>query len=154
LRIINPFHDHAVLTSFAKNYQTGETIPTGIVDRMNAADAFGRGMWIQRLLFWSTYSLQLHDRPPSQVDLDALLRDDIARLMPWTLVDGDHFYASFVALGEPNYASNFYLSLLDKVIALDFFSQFDTQNLLDDRQPCATGGPCLSRAPLSRQRNT
>jgi thimet oligopeptidase len=51
-------HDHAVVASFAKNYQTGETIPAGIVNRMNAADAFGRGIWIQRLLFWSTYSLQ------------------------------------------------------------------------------------------------
>ena len=123
------FHDHAVLASFAKNYQTGETITAGIVNRMNAADAFGRGMWMQRLLFWSTYSLQLHDRPPSQVDLDALLRDDVARLMPWTFVDGDRFYASFVHLSS--YASNFYSYLLDKVIALDFFSQFDPQNLLD-----------------------
>jgi thimet oligopeptidase len=51
--------------------------------------------------------------------------------MPWTFVDGDHFYASFVGLGESNYASNFYLYLLDKVIALDFFAQFDKQNLLD-----------------------
>jgi thimet oligopeptidase len=46
-------------------------------------------------------------------------------------VAGDHFYTSFVALGMSNYAANFYVYLLDKVIALDFFAQFDKQNLLD-----------------------
>jgi thimet oligopeptidase len=123
------FQDHAVLASFAKNYQTGETIPAGIVDRMNAADAFGRGLWTDRLLFYATYALQLHDRPPSQVDLDMLLKDDWTGLTPWAFVEGDHMYASFVHL--TGYASNFYLYLLDKVIALDFFSKFDKQNLLD-----------------------
>jgi thimet oligopeptidase len=96
---------------------------------MNAADAFGRGLWVKQGLFYSTYALQLHDRPPSQVDLDALLREDFARFMPWTFVDGDHLYASFIHLS--GYASNYYLYLLDKVIALDFFSQFDKHNLLD-----------------------
>jgi thimet oligopeptidase len=123
------FHDHAVLASFAKNYQTGEIIPVDIVNRMNAADAFGRGLLVKQGLFYSTYALQLHDRPPSQVDLDALLREDFARFMPWTFVDGDHLYASFTHLS--GYASNYYLYLLDKVIALDFFSQFDKHNLLD-----------------------
>jgi thimet oligopeptidase len=123
------FHDHAVLASFAKNYKTGETIPIGLVDRMNAADAFGRGTWVQRQLFYASYSLQLHDRPPSQVNLDALLKEDSTRFMPWTFVEGDRFYASFTHLA--GYASNYYTYLLDKVIALDFFSQFDQRNLLD-----------------------
>jgi thimet oligopeptidase len=123
------FHDYTVLASFAKNYQTGETIPAGLVDRMNAADAFGRGLWLRRQLFYATYALDLHDRPPSQVDLDTLLKEDTVRFMPWTFVEGDRFYASFTHLS--GYASNYYTYLLDKVIALDFFSQFDKRNLLD-----------------------
>ena len=123
------FHDHAILASFARNYKTGETIPSGLVDRMNAADAFGRGSWVQFQLFASTYALQLHDRPPAQVHLDALLREDSAKFMPETFVDGDRFYASFTHLA--GYASNYYTYVLDKVIALDFFSQFNKNNLLD-----------------------
>jgi thimet oligopeptidase len=38
-------------------------------------------------------------------------------------------YSSFTHLS--GYASNYYTYLLDKVIALDFFSQFDKRNLLD-----------------------
>ena len=96
---------------------------------MNAADAFGRGSWVQFQLFASTYALQLHDRAPAQVNLDALLRQDSAKFMPETFVDGDRFYASFTHL--TGYASNYYTYVLDKVIALDFFSQFNKNNLLD-----------------------
>jgi len=123
------FHDHAILASFAKNYKTGQTIPTELVDRMNAADAYGRGSWVQFQLFASTYALQLHDRPPAQVNLDALLRQDSARFLPETFVNGDRFYDSFTHL--TGYASNYYTYVLDKVIALDFFSQFNKNNLLD-----------------------
>jgi thimet oligopeptidase len=84
---------------------------------------------LRRQLFYATYALDLHDRPPSQVDLDTLLKEDTVRFMPWTFVEGDRFYASFTHLS--GYASNYYTYLLDKVIALDFFSQFDKRNLLD-----------------------
>src|SRR5246127_4507778 len=43
-------------------------------------------------------------------------------------VHGDRTYASFIH--QTGYASNYYTYVLDKVIALDFFSQFDKSNLL------------------------
>ena len=46
-----------------------------------------------------------------------------------TFVDGDRMYASFTHL--TGYSSNYYTYVLDKVIAIDFFSQFDKSNLLD-----------------------
>ena len=123
------FHNYEILASFAKNYKTGQTIPRGLVDRMNAASAYGRGSSIQRQLLYSTYSLQLHDRPPAQVNLDALLKQDSAKFMPETFVDGNREYASFTHLA--GYSSNYYTYVLDKEIALDFFSQFNRKDLLD-----------------------
>ena len=84
------FHDHAILASFAKNYKTGQTIPTGLVDRMNAADAYGRGSWVRANCF-TPPTLQLHDPPPARVNLDALLRQDFARSRPETFINGDRF---------------------------------------------------------------
>jgi thimet oligopeptidase len=49
--------------------------------------------------------------------------------LPFTYVDGDRYYASFTWV--TGYASNLYTYLLDKVIATDFFEQFDRHNLLD-----------------------
>ena len=96
---------------------------------MNTADAYGRGTLVQNQLFYAAYSLQLHDRPPDQVDLDALLNQDLAKFRPYSLVDGDRMYTSFTHL--TGYASNYYTYVLDKVIGLDFFSQFDKADLLE-----------------------
>jgi thimet oligopeptidase len=123
------FHDTAILQSFGKHYQTGETIPASLIAKMNAASAYGRGMWLQRQLWYSDYSLQTHNQPPATLDFDSLVKADDARFSPFTPIEGDRMYASFTHL--TGYASNYYTYLLDKVIAIDFFAQFDKSNLLD-----------------------
>ena len=123
------FHDPHILQSFAKHYQTGEVLPLETIDRMNRASYFGRGSWVQRQLLYATYALQVHNEAPGKVDLDALWQQDAAKFNPYTFVDGSYFYASFTHL--TGYSSNYYTYVLDKVIAVDFFSQFDEKNLLD-----------------------
>ncbi|HTV07938.1 MAG TPA: M3 family metallopeptidase [Candidatus Aquilonibacter sp.] len=123
------FRSYAVLAPFAKNYKTGATIPESLVARMNAAGAYGRGSWVQAQLFYSTYSLQLHDQPAAQLNFDGIWREDHDRFEPTVFVPGDHDFASFTHL--TGYASNYYTYVLDKVIAVDFFSQFDPKNLLN-----------------------
>jgi thimet oligopeptidase len=123
------FRDPGILQSFAKHYKTGETIPTALIARMNAAGAYGRGRWVQAQLFYSTYSLQVHDRAPQQINFDDLLREDSARFSHFSFVDGNRMYASFTHL--TGYSSNYYTYVLDKVIAVDFFSKFDRAHLLD-----------------------
>lgn len=122
------FRDPGILRSFAKNYQTNEPLPLDLIERMNRASAFGRAGWVQGQLFYSAYSLDVHDRAPGTVDLDGLLRTDFTRFYPYPFVDGNRFYASFTHL--IGYTSNYYSYVLDKVIALDFFSQFDRNNLV------------------------
>ena len=122
------FRDPTILRSFAKHYQTGEVLPLDLIERMNRASAFGRAGWVQAQLFYSTYSLDLHDRSPDTIDLDGILRSDYTRFFPYPFVDGNRLYAAFTHL--MGYASNYYTYLFDKVIALDFFSQFDKSNLL------------------------
>jgi thimet oligopeptidase len=72
--------------------------------------------------------MQVHDRPASQVNLDQLLKDDYARFSHYQFVEGNRLYDSFTHL--TGYSSNYYTYVLDKVIAVDFFSQFDPKNLL------------------------
>jgi Zn-dependent oligopeptidase len=122
------FHDPGLLRSFARHYQTNEPLPVELIDKMNRADAFARAAWAQRQLFYSTYALDVHDRPPDTIDLDGLLKSDYTRFYPFQFADGNRFYASFTHL--MGYSSNYYTYLLDKVIALDFFSQFDKKDLL------------------------
>jgi thimet oligopeptidase len=123
------FHDTGILQSFGKHYQTGESIPASLIAKMNAASAYGRGYWLQRQLVFASYSLQVHDMDPAKLDFDALVKEDDARFSPFTPVEGDRYYAAFTHL--VGYTSNYYTYVLDKVIAIDFFAQFDKHNMLD-----------------------
>jgi thimet oligopeptidase len=124
------FRDPRLLATFARHYETDEPIPAELVMRMNRAGAFGRADWVRTQLFYTTYSLQTHLEDPASLDPDALLRSLYTRFLPYTWVDGNRMYASFTHL--VGYSSNYYTYLYDKVIALDFFSQFARTNLLDD----------------------
>ena len=72
--------------------------------------------------------VQRRNRLSRSRDFDAVYRRDFERFNSSAFVPGDHFWASFTHLN--NYSSNYYTYVLDKVIALDFFAQFDPQNLL------------------------
>ncbi len=128
------FRDPALLQTFARHYQTGEPIPTELVAIMNQAGAFGRADWVRTQLFYTNYALDVHDRDPdapgSPLDLDVLLRADYERFLPYRWIDGNRMYASFTHLC--GYSSNYYTYLYDKVIAIDFFNQFDRAALLED----------------------
>ncbi|MEC5163065.1 MULTISPECIES: M3 family metallopeptidase [unclassified Janthinobacterium] len=123
------FRSHSVLAPFARHYQSGAVLSAETVQRMNAANAFGRGYWAQRQLFYASLSLRLHDRPVAEADPDALLREAAARYSPFSFVEGNHLYASFTHL--TGYASNYYTYVLDKVIALDLYSRFERARPLD-----------------------
>jgi thimet oligopeptidase len=123
------FHDAQLLASFARHYETGESIPPALVERMNRASAFGRADGVRTQLFYTSYALDVHNLPPQTLDPDALLEQGYKRMMPYEWVDGNRMYSSFTHL--IGYTSNYYTYMFDKVIALDFFTQFDRSNLLE-----------------------
>jgi thimet oligopeptidase len=123
------FRDKKIVDGFAKNYKTGEVIPDDLFAKMTRADAFGRGIGYERQISLATYALELHDRAPDQVDVEGMWKQAGVQGSPWIWVDGNHGFATFTHL--TGYSSNYYTYSLSKVIALDFFNQFDKSNLLD-----------------------
>jgi len=122
------FRDEKLLQAFAKHYETGETLPAEIIRKMKLSGAFGRADWLRAQLYYTTLSLDLHDRDPKTIDLDATTESLYKSLQPWTWLDGNRMYASFGHL--TGYSSNYYTYAFDKVIALDFFAQFDPEDLI------------------------
>jgi thimet oligopeptidase len=122
------FRDEKLLQAFAKHYETGETLPSETIQKMKIAGAFGRADWVRSQLYYTTLSLDLHDQDPAGLDLDTITRRLYESLQPWTWVEGNRMYASFGHL--TGYSSNYYTYAFDKVIALDFFAQFDPADLL------------------------
>jgi thimet oligopeptidase len=122
-----------VLAKFARHYKTGEPIPAELVARMNRASAFGRGGWVARQNLYSAISYDIYKTKPEDVDLDKVTLEDGRRYTLFTPLPDTHQWASFGHLG--GYSSAYYTYLWDKVIAEDFFLQFDHQNLLAGNAP-------------------
>jgi thimet oligopeptidase len=128
------FRDESLLQSFARHYETNEVLPAELIKSMKRAGSFGRADWVRAQLYYTTLSLDLHDQDPAGLDPDVVTRELYKQFQPWTWVEGNKMYASFGHL--TSYSSNYYTYAFDKVIALDFFGQFDKKDLLG----CDAGG--------------
>jgi len=121
------FRDEKLLQSFARHYESGEVLPVETIRRMKLAGAFGRADHMRAQIWYTTLSLDLHDRQPETIDLDETVRHFYNTFQPWQWLEGNRMYASFGHL--TGYSSNYYTYAFDKVIALDFFAQFDPADL-------------------------
>lgn len=115
-----------VLASFARHYKTGESIPADLVTRMNRASAYGRAGDVQLQNAFSAMSYDIYKAKPDAINLDAVCENDVRSHTLFQLSPGTHFYASFGHLA--GYSSSYYTYMWDKVIAEDFFAQFDHAN--------------------------
>lgn len=122
-----------VLAKFARHYKTGEPIPADLVARMNRAAAFGRAGWVERQNGFTAISYDIYKDKPDSVDLDAITLDTTRKYTMFAPLPETHSWASFGHLG--GYSSAYYTYLWDKVIAEDFFVQFDHNNLLAGDAP-------------------
>jgi thimet oligopeptidase len=126
-------HSPQVLASFARHYQTGETIPADLVARMNHASAFARAIWTTRQNAYTAISYDLYKTNPQDVNADAVCMRDLTRYSYTVQTPDTHMCASFGHLG--GYSSAYYTYLWDKEIAEDFFVQFNHRNLLAGGAP-------------------
>jgi thimet oligopeptidase len=122
----NWMHSAPVLTAFAKNYKTGEPIPAELVEKLNRAQAFGRGLWVSAQDSYTAISYDIYSRKPENVDLDKVTKEDTEKYTPFKALPDTYMYASFGHLA--GYSSAYYTYLWDKVIAQDFYHQFDQTN--------------------------
>jgi len=126
-------HSPQVLASFAHHYKTGEPIPADLVARMNRASAFGRGSNVATQLSYTAISYDIYKGKPQDVDLDEICHADTRKYTPYVPLPDTHMYASFGHLA--GYSSAYYTYMWDKVIAEDFFMQFNHDNLLAGDAP-------------------
>jgi len=115
-----------VLATFARHYKSGQPIPAELVTRMNRASAFRRALGVATNNAFAALSYDVYKSKPENVDLDKVTDADMRRYTTIRLSPGAHFYASFGHLA--GYSSAYYTYMWDKVIAEDFYSQFDVAN--------------------------
>ncbi|RKH28403.1 peptidase M3 [Corallococcus sp. CA041A] len=121
--------DVTCLQTFAKHYQTGEALPAELVERMLAADEFGKGLFVRQQMFYAALSLELYRRDPKDLDATALVRELQGQYIPFPYLEGTYFHLTFGHLD--GYSSNYYTYMWSLVIAKDLFTVFQTKGLLN-----------------------
>ncbi|MBN8226158.1 Zn-dependent oligopeptidase [Corallococcus macrosporus] len=121
--------DVTCLQTFAKHYQTGEALPAELVERMLAADEFGKGLFVRQQMFYAALSLELYRRDPKNLDATALVRELQSQFVPFPYLEGTYFHLTFGHLD--GYSSNYYTYMWSLVIAKDLFTVFQTKGLLN-----------------------
>jgi thimet oligopeptidase len=111
--------DASVLQTFATDAD-GEAIPAALVERMRAANEFGKGYLARTQMFYAAISYVLHQEVPD--DLSGTVRRLQERYDEFGFVPGTHFEASFGHLD--GYSSAYYTYMWSLVIAKDLFSAF------------------------------
>ncbi len=121
--------DAKTLQTFAKHYETGEPIPTDLVDQMNRASEFGKGLYVLRQMEYARLSLSIYDRKPEKVDTDKLIKEIAQDYSPFPFVEDTHMQAAFGHLN--GYSAIYYTYMWSLVLAKDLFSEFDRSNMFN-----------------------
>ncbi|TNF22959.1 MAG: peptidase M3 [Deltaproteobacteria bacterium] len=118
-----------VLQGFAKHVDTGEAIPTELVEKMKAADEFGKGLHLMRQVFYTSLSFYLHEADPATLDLDAFMADLYTKFSPFPQTPGTYVYANFGHL--MGYTALYYTYQWSLAISKDLFTRFKAEGILN-----------------------
>ncbi|YAL82332.1 M3 family metallopeptidase [Dermacoccaceae bacterium W4C1] len=110
----------SVLETFARD-ASGNPIPADLVERMRAAEEFGKGFQARTQMFYAALSLDLHRSIPQDITERSLeLQRHYSVFAP---LPDSHFHCAFGHLN--GYGTAYYTYMWSLVIAKDLYSAFD-----------------------------
>ena len=118
------------LQGFATHHETGQPIPKELVERMERAQAFARGLLVRRQIFFAALSLAYYNRDPKDIDTTALAKELNAAYYPVPWYEGTHFQCNFGHLN--GYSAVYYTYMWSLVIAKDLFTPFQKKGVILD----------------------
>ncbi|MED5330221.1 MAG: M3 family metallopeptidase [Planctomycetota bacterium] len=122
--------DPEVLSSFATHHDSGEVVPAELVERMRAAENYGKGLYARIQMLYATVALEYYCCDPDGLDTSEVIRKNKDRLLPLNpYEEGTFFQASFGHLD--GYSAIYYTYMWSLVLAKDIFSAFAEGDLMD-----------------------
>ncbi len=118
------------LSRFAMHFETGETIPVELVEKMLAAERFGKGLFVRRQVALSMLSLSYYSHDPRTFDTHELMKKIQSEYMGmFPHVEGTNFELNFEHLD--GYSAVYYTYMWSLVISKDLFSPFAQKGIMD-----------------------
>lgn len=130
-----------VLKRFARHYETGEPIPTELVDQLVAARRLNKAMFQLRQMQYGWWDQELHAGPDRDIDSIHAAGSEISMLPPH---EGTFALASFGHI-MGGYDASYYGYMWAEVFGDDMFSRFETEGVTNPEVGRAYREAVLSR---------
>jgi len=134
------YHKPTIM-GIAKHYETGETLPDALFDKVLKARTYRAASMMMRQVHFATVDLTLHstfdpagDR--TVYDLEREVAKKTCVLMP---LEEDRFLCAFSHIFAGGYSAGYYSYKWAEVLSADAFSAFEEAGLDDEAAVAATG---------------
>ena len=127
------YHEETVM-GFAKHFETGESLPKDLFDRLLAAKNYRAGSGMLRQIYFGHLDMELHHRyDPEGEETVAQAKkrvvDESTVLAP---LPEDHFECAFGHIFAGGYSAGYYSYKWAEVLSADAFAAFEDAGLEDD----------------------
>lgn len=120
------------LDTFATHYQTGETIPTELIEKLKASSNYNVGYACLRQLSFGMLDMAYHTvTAPLTGDLTSFEREAVGKTQLLPFVDGAMTGTTFSHIFSGGYAAGYYSYKWAEVLDADAFSMFEKNGLFD-----------------------
>lgn len=121
--------DVGVLQKFALHYESQEPIPRELIEKMRAADKFGKALSVKQQNFYSALSLNYYIEDPTLLDTTVLLREVQKKYSMYEYVENTHMQVNFGHID--GYSAIYYTYMWSLVISKDLLSPFLQKGMMD-----------------------
>ncbi|RUR53699.1 oligopeptidase A [Vreelandella populi] len=121
------------LNLLAKHVETGEALPSELLERLQAAKNFQSAMGMVRQIEFSLFDLRLHHElsAPSASDVQILLDEVRSQVSVVPTVPFNRFQNSFAHIFAGGYAAGYYSYKWAEVLSADAWSAFEEAGIFD-----------------------
>jgi oligopeptidase A len=119
------------LAIISGHYQTGESLPTALLDKMLAARNYQSAMQMVRQIEFSLFDMAIHQNNQQPVDVQSILndvRDKVSVALPPLFNRFQHAFSHIFAGG---YAAGYYSYKWAEVLSSDAFSRFEEEGIFN-----------------------
>lgn len=125
-------YEPEALAVISGHYQTGETLPQALLDKMLAARNFQSGMMMLRQLEFSLFDFCLHrEYKPGETDVQAFINEIRRNIAVITPPAFNRFQHSFSHIFAGGYAAGYYSYKWAEVLSADAFSRFEEEGVFN-----------------------
>ena len=139
-------YEKEALALFAKHYETGESIPMELIDKIKAASTFQQGMQTLRQLSFGLLDMSWHGIDPTEVN-DVKQHETAAFLETQLFPDvaENCMSTAFAHIFQGGYSSGYYSYKWAEVLDADAFEYFKENDLFDPEIAAAFKTHVLSK---------